>query len=474
MKLPTNMTTAIGNACRLAMGMGLSVFSWSAVLAAETLNSPSASELDLMIVFQGKGASLAYDGGVLKEAVARIPSLRGNRSIVSGNSSGSILSVYLSCFGFSDTSLAKCYDNLLHGDRTVIRKMQNAAFTAVKSLAGKRTELDHIEMKAFVAFALGVDQHERFRTLEEVANQSTAKPNYPMLIVSGNREVLEDRGQGDLLAARSYKVFNPRNWSVSWEPEVYEYYKSHPDIFVKENPDLVLGDSPYIGKALTYFVNRPMYDLLQHIPFDERTGDLRLVENPRDLLVAIMASVSEPTYFDPYVEPHPEKILSNGTPGELGTSRQRSYCGGAFSNLPAQDVRRSLPNIRVLGTGYATVPYAARELIKARYLVDIDLTSRLSGWWCDMELQQTAEVRSNMLKSRDMPPETEFELGAQMAKLAFDRGTSLPRYVKPPYFGQATHGAVSILKSDEQTVAESSSAVGSRLPTMRGLGPLLK
>ena len=39
----------------------------------------------------------------------------------------------------------------------------------------------------------------------------------PLLIVAGNREVLDNRAQGDLLAAKNYKVFDPRTSSVSWE-----------------------------------------------------------------------------------------------------------------------------------------------------------------------------------------------------------------------------------------------------------------
>ena len=69
--------------------------------------------------------------------------------------------------------------------------------------------------------------------------------------------------------------------------------------------------------------------------------------------------------------------------------------------MPAQDVRRSLPQLRVLGTGYATVPFAGREMIKAWYLTDIENLARYTGWWCDMEMQQSQEIRDNMVKSKN-------------------------------------------------------------------------
>ncbi len=440
------------------------------VLGADSVNV-SLNEQELLVVFQGKGANLAYDGGVLREALARIPSLRNQRTIVSGNSSGAILAAYFSSFGFTDSSIANCDYNLLNGDRSVIRKTQNSALIAAKSFAGKRTELDHIEMKAFVAFALGVKNYQHLQTLEDVARASQVVPKFPMLIVAGNREVLFDRGKGDLLAARNYKVFDPRDWSVSWHPEVYAFYKQHPDRFATEQPDLILGNSPYIGKALTYFVNRSMYDLLQQIPVHERTGDLRLVETPRDLMVAIMASVSEPSYFDPYPDPEPNKLLLSTPHGESCTMGRRSYCGGAFSNLPAQDVRRTLPDIRVLGTGYTTVPYVGREMIRAWYLTEIEDLAMQTGWWCDMELQQSQEIRNAIINAKDASPQIEFELGMRMAQESFDRTNDLPKYVTVPYYANSIDSATS--KSDPE-VWEIGPDSQRRLKTMRGLGGLLR
>ena len=450
--------------------VGLLLFFISACALAGEPADVSLNDQELMIVFQGKGANLAYDGGVLREALTRIPSLRNQRSIVAGNSSGSILTAYFSCFGFTPESIANCDYHLLNGDRTLIRKMQNSAIIAAKSFAGKRTEIDHIEMKAFIAFALGVKDYKHLRTLEEVARASAAVPKFPMVIVAGNREVLFDRGKGDLLSAKNYKVFNPRDWSVSWHPEVFDFYKKHPDRFAAEQSDLILGNSPYIGKALTYFVNRPMYDLLKQVPVHERTGDLRLVENPRDLMVAIMASVSEPSYFDPYPEPEQNKILFSTLVNETTNSRRRSYCGGAFSNLPAQDVRRSLPGIRVLGTGYVTVPFAGRELIRAWYLTDIVDLALQTGWWSDMELQQSQEIRDNMVNAKDLTPQLEFELGRKMARESFDRGNDLPKYVTVPYYADSISSAQSNLNQDVWEIGPDNQR---RLKTKRGLGNLL-
>jgi len=192
------------------------------------------------------------------------------------------------------------------------------------------------------------------------------------------------------------------------------------------------------------------------------------------LMVAIMASVSEPTYFDPYKEPQPGKILCQERPGELGTSRCRSYCGGAFSNLPAQDVRRMLPGMHVLGTGYTTVPYAAREMLKAWYLTDIEQLARLTGWWSDMELQQSAEITSNVINAKDMKPEQEIAYGVQMAKDAFDRNEGLPKYVTSPFFSDAATSAIVNPSIDTSETWEMSTDNIRRLKTLRGMGSLVQ
>src|SRR5205823_3681409 len=107
----------------------------------------------------------------------------------------------------------------------------------------------------------------------------------------------------------------------------------------------------YIGKAVTYFVDQSMYDLLSRIPAEERNGDLRLVKTPADLALAILASVSEPSYFDPVTETNPSKLLVGTEPGDLGPTVTRSYCGGMFMAMPVQDIRRMVPGLRVMGTG---------------------------------------------------------------------------------------------------------------------------
>ena len=62
----------------------------ASVAAQEIAFQKYFSEIELLLCFQGKGSCLPYDAGVLHEAYQRLPALRNNRTIVAGNSSGSI------------------------------------------------------------------------------------------------------------------------------------------------------------------------------------------------------------------------------------------------------------------------------------------------------------------------------------------------------------------------------------------------
>ena len=121
--------------------------------------------------------------------------------------------------------------------------------------------------------------------------------------------MLEDVHPEDRFAAGRLKQIDLATMQVSWKPEVHAYYRQHPDRFRAEHPNLVLRDTPVIGRAMTFFVDQSMYDLLSRIPTEERQADLRLTTNAADVALAILASASEPTYFPVVVDPQPEKVL---------------------------------------------------------------------------------------------------------------------------------------------------------------------
>lgn len=458
-----------------------------AVLGAVLLATPMSAELyaqttdlrqafgdkQLVLCFQGKGTSLPYDTGVVREAFDRLPALRNNQVIVTGNSSGAILAVYYACYGFNEPSLKFMEYQSQHVDLTAIKKMQDPGALAPKLLRGAKTEISHEELREAIAAALGVTDLRSARTIDDVVRRSKATPRYPLLIIAGNKEVLDNRAGGDPLLAKNWKQFDPRNWSVSWKPEVYEFYKNHPERFAADNPGLRLGKDRYIGKAVTYFVDQTMYDLLSQIPAEERTGDLRLVKTPADLALAILASGSEPSYFDPMPESNPSKLVVDRQPGDLGTSVTRTYCGGMFMTMPAQDIRRMLPSVRVMGTGWCPNPYSVRKLMQAWYLTDLGACDRFNCWWADFQLQPNEEVKQKMMTYRKMTAADEFAIGVSMAREAFDHQHGKPVYVTPAYYDMPAAAAIIPTSGLDHTALDLSTVDHPRLKTMRGLGDLV-
>ncbi len=423
----------------------------------------------LLFCFQGKGSCLPYDAGVLVEAYQRIPALRQQQSIVAGNSSGSILAAYFGCYGFTDTSVRYAEYKLLAGGKDAVRNMENPHSKAAKMLRGKPTEIPHLELKEYIAFALGVQDWQHATSIDDLVRRSRVIPRYPTLIVACNREVLEDRDPDDSLVSRGYKEIDPETLTVSWRPEVYEYYRQHPQQFAQDHPDLKLGPDRRIGKAVTFFVDDSLYRLLQRLPADERTADLRRMDTPADVALAIVASTSEPTYFDAIGEPHPEK-LRLAYPGRI---QKRTYYGGYLLPLPAQDVRRVLPGIHVLGTGWRHNPLAARRLLEAWLLADVELIAQHCEWWADVEVNPDAVFQSHMV-FRDLTSQQEFDFGRRRAQACFAGEAGRPRFVIAPRLSAAAETAIWPRESLEESQLPRESTNGKReLRTLRGLQPLL-
>ncbi|MCE9605235.1 MAG: hypothetical protein K8U03_10080 [Planctomycetia bacterium] len=431
------------------------------------------SEIELLFCFQGKGSCLPYDAGVLHEAYARIPALRNNRVIVAGNSSGSIAAAFFSCFGFSDANVRHAEQRLTEGNRDAVRNMENPHTKFGKMVRGKPTEIGHEQLREYVAFALGVERWRDAKTLEEIAGRSTARPRFPLLIVSCNKETLEDGDATDGRDSARFKELDPETMTVSWRKEVYDFYRAHPDRFAQEHPNLKLGPDRRIGRGVTFFVDRSMYDLLRQIPAAERQADLRLVETAADVAFAIKASVSEPTYFQPVVDPSPEKILVDSRLGELGNVRQRSYYGGYIMALPAQDVRRMLPGIRTFGTGFRHFDLLSRSAVRDWLLADTEPVMQRMEWWADLQTTPDAEFESHM-DNRDLTARQEFEFGRRRARECFVADQEKPTFTARPKFGDAAAAAVTPAFVDDRMFEKSADKSAPRtLKSSRGLGRLL-
>ncbi len=442
---------------------------------------------ELLLCFQGKGSCLPYDAGVLREAWARLPGLRAGRVIVAGNSGGSIPAGYFACHGWSNATVRHCEQRLMHGNRDAVRTMEDVGNKFAKLSRGQSTEIEHAELIEFIAFALGVSRWRDTRDIAEVVRRSRARPVHPCLIVACNKEVLEDVHPEDRFAAGRLKEIDLATMQVSWKPEVHAWYRRHPERFRQDHPDLLLREDRVIGRAVTFFVDQSMHDLLSRIPATERTADLRLMTTAADVALAILASASEPTYFPVVVDPEPGKIRA--ADGPLGSLvRRRVYYGGYIISLPAQDVRRMLPGIRVLGTGWRHNPLVARRLLADWLLADCEEVAQRAEWWADLEINPDREFESH-IEVRTLSGVEEAGFGGRRARKLLDATRSgaglpvtaggLPVFVQPPRFREAAAAAIPPAASvrgasdAEMFTAEIGPDGGRVLRTLRGLGPLL-
>ncbi len=463
---------------RLIISLTIVVFAASLAVAQPT-NSASfdpaiRSRLEkkqLMFCFQGKGSCLPYDIGVLRTLYDQVSAVRENKIIVTGNSSGSILAAYFSNYGFSDANMQYAENRLKNGGIEVIRKMEKSTTKAIKLARGQATELPHAELKEFIAFALGVEDWKSASTLDEIVARSTAQPRFPVVIVACNREILDNRAPGSLLGSRNYKDFDPANFSVSWKPEIHAFFQAHPDQFAQEFPDLKLGPTPFIGKACTFFVDRSMFELLKQVPAEERIADLRLMETPADMALAIQASASEPTYFNPMPESDLSKILSDTQLGDLQNVKKRSYCGGFLVSQPAQDVKRMFPSMHVVGSGWMHNPTTARKLLSSWYLADAEDVAHLTDWWADMQINPTPKMRAAMISKTTTSIE-EYEAGKQTAEAALARNRALPIFVNQPAFHFPSNSAI-VPSGDNSVFLDKTNELGKQpIKVGRGLDAL--
>ena len=478
------MTSSTGNASRSWRAFALATVVTATLGGSGAAQPPTAADatrlrdrfadMELLLCFQGKGSCLPYDGGVLHEAYARIPAIRAGHAIVAGNSSGGIPAAFFCCHGFSDATVKHAEERLQYGNRDAVRSMENVANKIAKLSRGQSTEIEHADLREFVAFALGVTRWQDTRSIDEIVRRSTARPSQPCLIVACNKEVLEDQHPEDRFSPGGLKEIDLTNMEVSWKPEVFEYYRRHPDRFRREHPELLLGTDRTIGRAVTFFVDRSMYDLLSRIPAAERLADLRLMTDAADVACAILASASEPTYFPPVVDPRPEKILAAGGRTISATVRRRSYYGGYIISMPAQDVRRMLPGIRVLGTGWRHNPLVARTLLKNWLLADCEEVAQRSEWWADLEVNPDPEFESH-IEFRDLTGEQEFQFGARRARELFERNSGLPVFAKRPHFHYPAAAAIAPARPPADMYLDEVGPDGQReLKTMRGLAPLIE
>lgn len=421
-------------------------------------------DTELIWCFQGKGSSLFYDAGVASAARRHLAALDGGRAIVTGNSSGSIWAAYFACRGFSDESLHHLRHTASRVDLSAVRRSEDVAAKVTRILANQATEMSHDVLREAVAVALGVDDWLDCPDIASIVKRSAWRPNHPFVIVAANHDVL---GGNLLTGASRPRVFDRDTYSVRWSDAAYAAYRKDPARFAREHPDLELGDTPHIGKACTYFCDERTHALLALLPYAERLADLRVVRDAADIAVAIQASLAEPTYFHPFVEPEPAKVTA-GDEGIAG--RQRAYCGGFIMPVVAQDLRRMLPATRVVGTGWIGVPFLARRYLDQRFGIDVQDLHHRGNWWLDVELRPSVATERQII-GRRMSPAEEFATAERAAAMQFGLDGTPPLFVREPLLNRPAREA--ILPRGVAPAKPVSTGDQPPLPTRRGFGPLV-
>jgi hypothetical protein len=437
--------------------------------AAETVTVPAGfQDIQLVWCFQGKGSSLFYDAGVASAARRHLPALGKGHVVVTGNSSGSIWAAYFACRGFSEESLQHLKDTASRCDLSAIRSSEDVATKVTRIIASQATEMSSDVLREAIAVALGVDDWRSCPDIQAIVRRSNWRPNHPFVIVAANHDVL---GENPLIGASRPRSFDRDTYSVRWSDAAYAAYRKDPERFTREHPGLELGDTPHIGKACTYFCDERTHALLSLLPYDERLADLRLVRDAGDIAVAIQASLAEPTYFHPLVEPDPAKVTTgdDGVPRAAG--RQRTYCGGFIMPVVAQDLRRMLPATHVIGTGWIGVPFLARRYLDQQFGIDVQDLHHRGNWWLDVELRPSSGTERQII-GRRMSPADEFAVAEREANLQFRRDGTPPLFVREPLRSWPARNA--ILPRGMAPARPVSIGDPTPLPTQRGFGPLVQ
>jgi hypothetical protein len=359
--------------------------------------TPTSDAPKLALVFEGKGTLLGWDLGVLKAVMERRPDFDDSQVVLAGNSSGSIHTAFFACHGLSPASFAEAEDLLLNFDRRLVNDSENVR-KFMRIALGLETEYPHSNMDAVIA---------------RITDNGACVPRVPMVIAALNAEVLDNGVPRRLLLGdrmfrgQDVKRMDYRDYSV--------YLQGR-----------------YLGRACTYFVDRTMFDRLARMPADERLCELRLVENAADMKVAILASISEPTYFPQLSEPEPSKLY--GTTPQLAARRR--YGGGLVLPAVTQDLRRVFPSLHVLGTGRNYPAPLLVSFAQARYLVDVDYSMRLGKWWHDMEVEPGEQTWCAMVRG-DFTTQQEYDLGYRQALYCFAYDICRPTGTIQPYFTTA-------------------------------------
>jgi len=362
----------------------------AAVSAGSSASSASFRERhDLLVAFEFKGSMLGYDVGMLSGLYPHLDPDAIGETIFTGASSGAVLTAFFACNGLSKETIAQAENLLPAFDPKIIG------------------EDDPLKIAKVLT---GVDPSQDVRVLDNVltfaTNRGTCVPKHPFAIVASNDEILRDTLPGTKRPALT-KTLNFANMDVI------------------EN-----ATQKNLGKGCTYFTNAAGAAYLTKVPAERRMCDIRLVEDAKDLLLAIHASVAEPTYFKAVEEPNPAAFIEREPPSG------RRYQGGMPLPAVVQDFKLASPELVSLAAGGNYFPRALNRWLGNMYLVDINRRAVETNWWYDFKVDASHDHWSSINRSNSNAAQL-IKLGRDTFEACFKSNSCAPKLALEPSGGTA-------------------------------------
>jgi hypothetical protein len=308
-------------------------------------------------------------------------------TIFSGSSSGAVLTAFFACNGLSPASIQKAEQMLPAFNPKVVGEDDPTKIVKVLT---------------------GLDPAKDVRVLDNVlalaTSNGTCVPAHPFAIVASNDEILRDTVPGTMRPALTKSL----NFAT---------------MDVIDN-----ATQRILGKGCTYFTNASGAAYLTKVPAERRLCDIRLVETGQDLLLAVRASVAEPTYFKAVVEPNPGAFIEREPP--VG----RRYQGG--QPLPAiiQDFKIADPELISISGGGNFFPRFLNRWLSNMYLQDQNRRIVETNWWFDFKVDAGHDQWAGITRSTANSAQL-IKLGRDTFATCFKAKTCLPKLVMPPSGG---------------------------------------
>lgn len=345
---------------------------------------PAGAAETVLVSFDAKGTALGWDIGVTEALLERIDPKKVGETIFAGSSSGSLYASFFSCAGLTPASLAELEALASTYASTIVF---DEKLTGAKLFLGEDPAQSRLTVERFV---------------DALLRGRTCVPRFPLVIAAGNQDVNDDRTE---------RPFTPRGGKA----------------FRLADHAILAGDGRPLGKSCTYFTDATMFEALSRVPVEERLCDLRRIETAEDLRLAVLATVSEPTYFAPVAEPEPTKLVAF-----VADPKKRVYNGGYAVPTIAQDVKRVFPKAVSLSTGRYPFTRFRDRAVRTWFLVPMNEVALQQSWWLDFRVAITKD-EWDRLNLPHAPLAAQSKLGRDAMTKCLAEQCRPPLFLEPKY-----------------------------------------